>query len=57
MKGPLNISAVTRQVTKMRGKASRRIVRGRVRNLVDHGVLREIPGRVHTYDLVERGDQ
>jgi hypothetical protein len=57
MKGPLNISAITRQVTKMRGKASRRIVRGRVRNLVGRRVLREIPGRVHTYDLVERGDQ
>jgi hypothetical protein len=57
IKGPSNISALTRQVARMRGKASRRIVRGRVRNLVEHEILREIPGRVHTYDLIERDVQ
>lgn len=57
IKGPSNISALTRQVARMRGKASRRIVRGRVRNLVEREILREIPGRVHIYDLIERDVQ
>ena len=57
MKGPLNISAITRQVSKMRGKASRRIVRDRVKDLVEKGVLLQITGRFHTYELVDKGDQ
>jgi predicted DNA-binding transcriptional regulator len=57
MKGPLNISAITRQVSKMRGKASRRIVRARVKDLVEKGVLLQITGRFHTYELVDKGDQ
>ncbi len=56
LKGQLNISALTRQVARMRGKASRRIVRGRIRKLVELKILREIPGRIQTYDLVERDD-
>jgi predicted DNA-binding transcriptional regulator len=57
MKGPLNISAITRQVSKMRGKASRRIVRDRVKDLVERGVLLQVTGRFHTYELVDKGDQ
>jgi len=57
LKGTLNISAITRQVASMRGKSSRRIVRGRVKALVDQGVLRKMEGRVPTYELVEKGGQ
>jgi hypothetical protein len=57
VKGTLNISAITRQVATMRGKSSRRIVRDRVKRLVDQGVLLKIDGRVPTYELAEKGDQ
>jgi len=53
MKGALNISAITRQVATMRGKASRRIVRERVKRLVEQGVLVKREGRVPVYELVE----
>jgi hypothetical protein len=56
VKGTLNISAITRQVAAMRGKSSRRIVRDRVKRLVDQGVLLKIDGRVPTYELAEKGD-
>jgi len=55
MKGPLNVSAITRQVASMRGKASRRIVRDRVKKLAQQGVLSKIEGRVPKYELVEKG--
>lgn len=55
VKGSLNISAITRQVASMRGKASRRIVRDRVKRLVQQGVLSKTDGRVPTYALVEKG--
>jgi hypothetical protein len=54
VKGELNVSAVTRQVASMRGKASRRIVRDRLKRLVDHGLLSKTSGRVPTYELVEK---
>jgi chromosome segregation and condensation protein ScpB len=54
VKGALNISAITRQVATMRGKASRRIVRARVKELVKQGVLSKTPGRVPTYELTEK---
>jgi hypothetical protein len=53
VKGSLNISAITRQVATMRGKASRRIVRGRVQRLVKQGVLVKKEGRVPIYELAE----
>ena len=55
VKGALNVSALTRQVAAMRGKASRRIVRERVKNLVEQGVLLKSEGQVPIYELVERG--
>lgn len=56
VKGPLNISAITRQVVTMRGKASRRIVRERVKKLLEQGVLSKCEGRVPVYALVEETD-
>jgi hypothetical protein len=55
IKGPLNVSAITRQVAAMRGKSSRRIVRDRVRMLVQQGVLLKTTGRIPVYDLAEKG--
>jgi predicted DNA-binding transcriptional regulator len=57
LKGPLNISAITRQVASMRGKASRRIIRDRVKNLLNQGVLLIIKERVPRYELSEKPDQ
>jgi hypothetical protein len=57
VKGALNISAITRQVTQMRGKASRRIVRERVKKLQSQGVLSRNDGKVPTYELVKQADQ
>jgi hypothetical protein len=57
VKGSLNISAITRQVAQMRGRASRRIVRDRVKKLVEQGVLSRSKGRVPAYGLVEKADQ
>lgn len=56
VKGSLNISAITRQVATMRGKSSRRIIRERVKILVQQGVLSKSEGRVPVYSLVEEGD-
>lgn len=55
VKGSLNVSAITRQVAAMRGKSSRRIVRDRVKMLMQQGVLLKTNGRVPTYDLAEKG--
>jgi len=55
VKGALNVSALTRQVAAMRGRASRRIVRERVKGLVEQGVLLKSEGRVPIYELAERG--
>jgi hypothetical protein len=57
VKGALNISAITRQVSGMRGKASRRIVRERVKKLQAQGILSANGGKVPTYELVKQNDQ
>jgi KaiC/GvpD/RAD55 family RecA-like ATPase len=56
VRGPLNISAITRQTATMRGKASRRIIRSRVEALVKQGVIAKKEGRIPTYDLVEKDE-
>jgi hypothetical protein len=56
MKGALNLSAITRQVATMRGKASRRTVRDRVKKLLEQSILVKKEGRVPTYELAEKAD-
>ncbi|HXX87407.1 MAG TPA: hypothetical protein VEH86_03055 [Candidatus Acidoferrum sp.] len=56
LKGSLNLSAITRQVATMRGKASRRIVRKRVGKLLEQGAVMKKEGRVPTYELVVEDD-
>jgi hypothetical protein len=57
VRGTMNVSGITRQVAAMRGKASRRIVRDRIRRLVEHGAITRIDGRIPVYQLVEKADQ
>ena len=57
VKGAMNISAITRQVSAMRGKASRRIIRERVQKLHRQGVLLRTEGKTPTYDLANKPEK
>ncbi|MCS7112479.1 MAG: hypothetical protein NZ955_00750 [Candidatus Bathyarchaeota archaeon] len=54
VKGAMNISAITREVRSMRGKASRRIIRERLKKLEKEGVIKKIDGTRKTYSLIEK---
>ena len=51
LKGPQNISALTREVQRERGTGSRVTVRKRVMELVDTGLVEKAEG--HSYRLIE----
>ena len=53
VRGSLKISQVTRELQAVRGKASRRIVRDRLRRLQAEGAVREAEGLGHRYELAQ----
>jgi len=53
VKGSLNVSQITREVQAVRGKASRRIIRERLKRLEENGAVREAEGLGHRYELAQ----
>ena len=53
LEGPRNTSEIERAIREARGHASRRIVRSRLRRLMDEGIVQAEKGRGTVYRLVE----
>jgi len=53
LEGPRNTSQIERAMREARGHASRRIVRSRMRMLIEEGIVRAQKGRGTVYTLVE----
>jgi hypothetical protein len=53
LEGPRNTSQIERAIRQARGHASRRIVRSRMRRLMDEGIVQAEKGRGTVYKLVE----
>jgi Fic family protein len=53
LEGPQNTSQIERALREARGHASRRIVRSRLRTLVDEGIVQAERGKGTVYKLVE----
>jgi hypothetical protein len=53
LKGPQNTSQIERAVREARGHASRRIIRTRIQNLINEGIVRAGKGPGAVYELTE----
>jgi len=53
LNGPQNISQIERAVRESRGHASRRIIRTRIRSMLNEGIVRAGKGRGTVYELAE----
>jgi hypothetical protein len=53
LSGSRNTSQIERAVREARGHASRRIIRSRLRNLMNEGIVRVAKGRGAVYELAE----